>query len=218
MGYWSNLISSFAKGGQTPLEALFDIEHGSVDSVADLNNHFGSHSWVNYAAPDDNSSVISSDVVSDNQSVVDYIDNSAQEAVEQQNEAAQSSADSAMEFEKEMYEDYKIWSESMVDKANAYNLELSNTEIQRRMQDLKEAGINPKLVGSIGGASSIGSSVPSASQPSGHVASMSMKNITALSSLVQTYISGADALERNENDFAQSAISDVIDLAGLLIK
>lgn len=111
--------------------------------------------------------------------------------------------------------------------------ELSNTAHQREMADLREAGLNPKLAGSLGGAFTPSASSPSGVTSSGSVASastpngggyahgiaanMSMANLAPLANVLSTYITGADAMDRNQNDFAQGVITSLIAFIGRVL-
>lgn len=203
--YWSNLITSFSPGGTTPFQALFGLseDEGISDYLVDATGIdpivFGP------PAPSDTSFSDPGSYVTD---LVEGID----EAVNNQNSASQASADRAMEFEAEQAQKYMDFQAEYFDKIMKYNTEMSNTEIQRRMADLKDAGINPKLVAQIGGASTPGLSLPSGSAGRGHSASMSMANVSALSGLLQSYITSSASLDNKDKDFVQETFGDILRL------
>lgn len=95
---------------------------------------------------------------SDPYAYADYIVRSMEAAEEAAFDRSQQSAREAMDFEHNEALQYRQWLENM-----------SNTEVQRRMDDLRKAGINPAL------AYSNPASTPSASQPSGFAATASMQ-------------------------------------------
>lgn len=205
--YWGNLWSSFAPGGTTPIQALFGLseDEGIEDYINDVYEHEGFDApieTVSDPTPSD-TSFPGADYAEE---LIDRIN----EASLQQQQASQSSADRAMEFEAEQAQKYMDFQAEYFDKMMKYNTEMSNSEIQRRMADLQSAGINPKLVAQIGGASTPGLSLPSGAAGSGHTASMSMSNMSALSGVLQTYITSANSLDRQNNGFVQNILRDIL--------
>lgn len=186
-----------------------DLPGESFGSTTDdVHNYFGDVS----AFRDDGLAPSDTEAFSDtDQWVSDLYDQVTKDA-DEANQASIAAADRAMEFEKEQVEEYRKWQEKMNDLNWQREMDASNTSIQRRMSDLQAAGLNPKLAAQISGAS-----VPSASMPTSSVAgssmpSIKMTNFNALSSLLSTYISGADALDRNQNDFVSSVIYSLVRL------
>lgn len=131
------------------------------------------------------------------------------DAVQTQNSMAQSSADRAMDFEAEQARLNREFQAEQAQKAMDYQTEMSNTAYQRAMADLKAAGINPKMVAQLGAASSPSGISASGAQASGSVANMSMANTSALAGLLETYITSASALDRQNNGFIQDLLSDL---------
>lgn len=139
----------------------------------------------------------------------------ANDAALQQQEAAQNSADRAMEFEEDQFEKYTQWQEKMAETAWNREMQAANTSYQRMMADLKAAGLNPKLAGKLGGAITPSYDIDSTYAARGSSASMSMSNLSVLGSVLSAYITGADAMDRNQNDFLQDTISDILRLVGI---
>lgn len=152
----------------------------------------------------------SSDAFSDPDQYVNDLYNSITESADQVNQGSINAADRAMEFEKQQIDDYREWQENMYNLNWQNQLDASNTSYQRAMADMQAAGINPKLVAQLGGASTPSVSVPTSSSAGSSMPTFQMSNFNALSSLLSTYISGADSLDRNQNDFVKSIITAFI--------
>lgn len=131
----------------------------------------------------------------------------------QQQESAQTSADRAMEFEKEYADKYMNFQKEMAETAWNREMDAANTSYQRMMADLKAAGLNPKLAGKLGGAATPSYDIDSTYSAQGKTASMQMSNLSVLGSVLSSYITGADALDRNQNDFVKSIISTLLSVS-----
>lgn len=144
---------------------------------------------------------------------LDSFFNSMQDSIDDYNNAAISSADKAMEFSVNEAQKVRDWQETMYERSLADQTNLSNTAYQRAMQDMKKAGLNPKLVAKLGGASVPSGTIPSSPMGSSSIPSLKSSDFGALASVLSTYITGADALDRNQNDFVKSIITALIAFA-----
>lgn len=118
----------------------------------------------------------------------------------------QTSADKAMEFSAAEAEKNRQWQEMM-----------SNTSFQRAMQDLEAAGLNPKLVAQLSGAStpsggfssgvSAGGSSASTSASSSHMAQRSDAVMNALSSVFSALRNAENVSSTNVTNLARSILS-----------
>lgn len=255
LDYLFNLVSSFEEGGQTPFQALFNIP-ADVDSILDFINYqsnqpspwgvflgleqpgsgesfsefFGlsandtqGSNGSGFIGPMPSNSLDLEDVDAVAQSISDGILN----AVSQQQTAAQTSADRAMDFSRELFQQEADFNSAEAEKNRAFQRELNDlnwerylaargSEYQTAMKDMQKAGLNPKLVAQLGGASTSMPSLPGGSQasvsaPSGISANMAMANLSPLAQVLSTYISGADALDRQQNDFVKDSIENIFD-------
>lgn len=218
----------------------FDSGNGSTDYIVNDGSPYHENYEFFYGLEPGATGQLSSPDEFDNPS--EYASQVLDEAIaaaDRQNQAAQTSADRAMDFSERMYQremdfnsaealayrehqsaEAQLNREFQAEQAQIARDEyrdLSNTQYQRAMADLKAAGLNPKLVGQLGGAPSsmssaaagsvAGGSAASSSSPSGVSANMSATNVSALGNVLSTYISGADALDRNQNDFVQNILT-----------
>lgn len=118
----------------------------------------------------------------------------------------QTSADKAMEFSAAEAEKNRQWQEMM-----------SNTSFQRAMQDLEAAGLNPKLVAQLSGAStptggfssgvSASGSSASTSASSSHMAQRSDAVMNALSSVFSALRNAENVSSTNVTNLARSILS-----------
>lgn len=195
-------------------DGFFDSGNGSddylnQDELSDVRSFFYEKrdgSPEGFYSPSDSSSFAGADYA-------DELIGQINDAVEGQNSAAQSSADRAMEFEEEQAQLNRDFQAAQAQKAMDYQTYMSNTAYQRAMADLKAAGINPKMVAQLGGASTPSGVSGSGAQASGHAASMSMANTSALAGLLETYITSANSLDRQNNGFVQNILRDILYLS-----
>lgn len=131
-------------------------------------------------------------------------------ATELQNQASQASADRAMEFSEEQARIAREFNASQAQKAMDYQTEMFGKRYQMTMEDLRKAGLNPKLVGSLGSPSAPSGVAASASAPEGINANMSMQNISAVAGVLETYMTNVNALDRNENDFVKAILTTLL--------
>lgn len=206
MGYWSDLVSSFEPGGQTPFQALLGVPE-SVDGLLDYWNYHSEveenaiQPWALILGDDEavsrfneKVSTNSADVLIDEDSYIDDLLSFIISSSESNAKLAQSSADRAMEFSAEQAQLNRDFQERM-----------SNTAYQRAMADLKAAGINPKLVAQLGGAST-----PAGSSASGTAANFQMANFQPIASVLSSYITSAASLDNKDKDFVQSLLNDLV--------
>lgn len=119
------------------------------------------------------------------------------EATDQQQQAAQASADRAMEFSSEQAELQRKFNAAEAQKNRDFQSEMSNTAVQRAMSDLEAAGLNPKLISNLSGASTpSGSVAASSAAPSGVNASMAVAALGPLAGILESYINNSAAMDR----------------------
>lgn len=196
-------------------DGLFDsgsdsTDYISEDSLSDIRDFF----YSGYAGDGAEDGFFPSDTgaledLSDSNVLYDKIIQS----VEDQNSAAQTSADRAMEFNRSQAALNRNWQEVQNQKAMDFSERMSNTSFQRAIADLKAAGLNPALAYKLGGSSTPFGVTSSGSVASGSAASMSSANLAPLASVLSSYITGADALDRQNNDFVQRALMTVFKIA-----
>lgn len=226
--YFTNLFTSWKPGGQTPWQALWDAPEGT-DSVQDWIDHFydrpssmglalglydldsnGSETVFNPGSESPTTSFDYSSEVSDiYQAVID--------ATDLQNQTSQSSADRAMEFSEEQARIAREFNAAQAQKAMDYQTEMFGKRYQMTMEDLRKAGLNPKLVGSLGSPSAPSGVAASASAPEGINANMNMQNISALAGVLETYMTNVNALDRKDTDFVQDVLTTILSGLGLYV-
>lgn len=216
--FFDPTIAVNEEGNLVNADGFFDNGTGSTDYL-DISDIYDSsvrpffYSAVGLGPlTEDHPGFSSSDTISEPDQVISDLYDKIQSSTQDQNSLAQSSADRAMEFNADQAALYRSWQEAQNQKAMDYSERMANTEIQRRMADLKDAGLNPKLVGSLGGASSPSGVTSSGSAASGSPASISLANLSPLSSLLSTYITSSDTLRGQNNDFVQNLISGIFKL------
>lgn len=186
---------------------LDSTDYLDSDELSDVREFFyGNSGDEGFYSPSDTSSIDGAPFADDVMSFVD-------EAVTRQNQAAQSSADRAMEFEAEQAQLNRDFQAAQAQKAMDYQTHMSNTAYQRAMADLKAAGINPKMVAQLGGASTPSGVAGSGAQASGHAASMSMANTSALAGVLESYITSANSLDRQSRGFIFDVFRDLLYLS-----
>lgn len=198
--YFENLFDSTLVGGITPLEGLFGIT-----GYSDQNENLSSSSTVS----DSYGSEASSPSFDYSNETAD-IYQSVKDATDLQNQASQSSADRAMEFSEEQARLAREFNAAQAQKAMDYQTEMFGKRYQMTMEDLRKAGLNPKLVGSLGSPSAPSGVAASASAPEGINANMSMQNISAVAGVLETYMTNVNALDRNENDFVKDVLTTLL--------
>lgn len=170
----------------------FDSGEESTDYLNDDQVDYISDNWFNIPFNFDFAN--SADEVSAEDQLVSELRDDILASAEAQNQNAQTSADRAMEFSAEQAQLNRDFQERM-----------SNTAYQRAMADLKAAGINPKLVAKLSGAST-----PAGSSASGTSANMQAANFAPIASLLGSYITSAASLDNKDKDFIQNILTSVV--------
>lgn len=128
-----------------------------------------------------------------------------QTSVDKQNQLAQSSASDVMDFNASEAQKQRDWYEA-----------LSNTEVQRRVDDIRSAGLNPYLVMNLGAASSAAGSAASASVPS-YASAMVSTPTAAAAAVTDKLISGLVQLAQIDSNEAIASKKNITNLLGSLI-
>lgn len=122
-------------------------------------------------------------------------------AASEQNKAAQASADRAMEFSASEAALNRAWQAEQNQKAMDFSDRMSSTAYQRAMEDMSAAGLNPKLAGRLGSASTPSGVSSSGSSGQGFTSpSMAQAAISVLGSLTETFLTNANKLDSIEMD------------------
>lgn len=120
--------------------------------------------------------------------------------LESYNDSAISSADRAMDFSAEQWEDYKNWIDTQ-----------RSTSYQVAMDDMQKAGLNPKLVAKFGGAP-----VQGGYSPSGVNANLQKLDLSPISHVLNSYITSAASLENKDKDFVQNMLTTFMRILPLI--
>lgn len=216
--FLQNLFSTFdptvavnKEGDLVNASGFFDTGNDSTDYVdpGDL-SAFQDLLYTNFENP--GAGFHSSDSLSDLNNI-DAFYNALKEQNESFNNQALASADRAMEFNAEQAEINRRFQQAANQKAMDFSERMANTAYQRGMDDLKAAGLNPKLIGKFGAASSPSGVSSSGFSASGSPAQLSAINLAPLASVLNSYITSSDSLSRRNNDFVQNIISGVFSFA-----
>lgn len=134
---------------------------------------------------------------SDYDRLYDLVMNAARE----QHAAAQASADRAMEFSASEAALNRAWQAEQNQKAMDFSERMSSTAYQRAMEDMSAAGLNPKLAGRLGSASTPSGVTSAGSIGQGFTApSVAQAAISVLGSLTETYLTNANKLDAIDKD------------------
>lgn len=206
---------------------LFDHGNDSTDYV-DMDYIRYNSNFIPLEGEFDTSGIFSNaDGISDEYGAVNYVLDAVNNAAAQQQQSAQASADRAMDYSASEAEKLRAYNADQAElnrqfqadqaqKAMDYQTMMSNTAYQRAMADLQAAGINPKLVAQLGGASTpsgvaaSGSAATSQYSPGGISANMAAADVSAISQVLSAYITGADAMDRKQVDFVQGILSALV--------
>lgn len=217
-GFLQNLFATFdptvavnKEGDLVNANGFFDTGNDSTDYVdpGDL-SAFQDILYTNFENP--GAGFHSSDSLADLNNI-DAFYNALKEQNESFNNQAMASADRAMEFNAEQAEINRRFQQAANQKSMDFSERMANTAYQRGMADLKAAGLNPKLIGQLGAASSPSGVSSSGSSASGSAAQLSAMNLAPLASVLNSYITSSDSLSRRNNDFVQNIISGVFSFA-----
>lgn len=122
-------------------------------------------------------------------------------AAKEQNSSAQTSADRAMEFSASEAALNRAWQVEQNQKAMDFSERMSSTAYQRAMEDMSAAGLNPKLVGRLGSASTPSGATSAGSTGQGFTSpSVAQAAISVLGSLMETYLTNANKLDAIDRD------------------
>lgn len=203
----ASLDQYFQESGISSSDSLIDYYSSKVsDGISNKINKI--ENGIDYSVgyleglfPPSDTSAIDNYLIDSN-----YLYDKLIEIAERQSIDAQASADRAMEFNAKQAEINRKWQEEQNQKAMDFSERMSNTSYQRAMEDMKAAGLNPKLVGQLSGASTPSGVSSSGFAASGSAASIAAANLAPMAQLMSTYITGSDAMDRQNRDFTQNVL------------
>ena len=216
-GNFLDFLKSFAPGGVTPLEAYGNLWTDPLEAGNEFRDELIAHYYPDSSDTVSNPGSESPTTSFDYSSETSDIYQAIKDATDLQNQASQSSADRAMEFSDEQARIAREFNAAQAQNAMDYQTEMFGKRYQMTMEDLRKAGLNPKLVGSLGSPSAPSGVAASASAPEGINANMNMQNISALAGVLETYMTNVNALDRKDTDFVQDILTTILSGLGLYV-